>query len=193
MKKISSITILLMSLIVVFIAHNNAKLLQNDVIEFSNIGSVELKFYIKKGVYQSGDLVSSIKDCSSVDFLKCITFDSTIIMIPKKEFLNNLEGEYFEGVNEAQNLSFNVQKINIKILGEKINGFLFNVGNFEVPYIASNQDESLSGTYFYSLDHGVLFYKHNAVELGHNFKKILVSELYWSKTMCGLFSISSCD
>ncbi len=193
MKKIGLITIFLMSLIIVFIAHNKAKLLHSDAIEYSNIGSVELKFSINNEIYQSGDLVSSIKDCSSVDFPKCITFDSTIIMLPKMEFLNNLEGEYFEGVNEAQSLSFNVQKINIKILGKIINGFLFNVGNFEVPYVTNNQDEALSGTYFYSLDHGILFYKHNAVELGHNFKKILVSELYWSKTVCGLFSISSCD
>ena len=174
--------------IIVFIFGCKSLFFNNEELIYSNMWGADTSFNLNKNFYSITDVIGSIKNCNSEKYPSCIIFDSTVIMIPKLEIFNEIEDNYYKGRNESLDLNYTITKLEIKVLGKKIKGYLFNVTNPKEMLSGESILGELKGNYFYSINDGILFFYHY-VEVDSNSQKwTMVSELNWSNTGCGFFS-----
>jgi hypothetical protein len=187
-KKTPLIFSLLAFVVCVFISGCESRLFNNDDLVYSSMWGMDNSFSLDEMTYSIGDVSGSLKDCSSVEYPKCLIFSSTVIMLPKLEIFNKIEDSYYEGRNEKLGLNYSLREIEIKVLGEKIKGYMFYVGHSNEIIDDETMLGKLKGTYFYSMTDGVLFYEHNSEIVLSNQKRARLSVVNWNTTMCGFFS-----
>lgn len=188
MKMKSRVCLFLVVASSLLIAGCDSLFVNREELVYSSTGEVETVINLNKKFLSIGDSFSPIEDCSSPDFPKCLKFDSTVIMLPTENVFDKFEDGYYEGRNKKLDVDYNISKLEIKVLGRKIEGFLFNVGHtYELAY-GKKMLGNLKGRYFFTFGDGVLFYEHNSEIFLNDEKKERVSNIVWSTTGCGLFS-----
>lgn len=187
-KKKKRFFILLAMIIGFNVAGCKSHFTNNKLFVYSSIGDIDISFSLNEMSYLMGDEFGPIKNCSSKKYPKCLIFDSTVIILPKMDIINGIEGSYYEGRNEELDLNYTITKSEVTVLGKKIKGYMFYVAH---PHEMMNSEVilgKLKGAYFYSMSHGILFYEHNSEIILSGQKKDRLSVINWSTKKCGFFA-----
>lgn len=188
-KKVSRVFVLMAVVIGLFISGCQSRLFNNEEIVYSSMWGIDYSFDLNDMSYSIGDVIGIIKDCSNVEYPKCLIFGSTVIMLPKLDVFDEIEDDYYEGRNESLGLDYTLRKLEIKVLGKKIKGYMFYVGHSNEIIDGEIMLGKLKGTYFYSMTDGILFYEHSSeIVLLSSQKRARLSVMNWSTTTCGFFS-----
>ena len=178
----------LMYLSVLIILGCDSRLFNNDKLIYSSLDDLNISFNFNEMYYSIGHGLGDINDCSSDEIPKCLTFDSTIILIPKLEIFDMLEDGIYEGRIETLDLEYIIRERDISVLGKNYKGYWFYVAHSDEVFSRKAMPEKLKGAYFYSKKHGILLYEHNSLIFYNSDMGSRSSEIYWSNSECGLFS-----
>lgn len=175
------------------IAGCNSVEMQKDNYTYSSLNRFDLSINLNKMIYEIGHELSLIKDCSSAEFPFCLTFDSTIILIPDFNLIDDFEDGFHEGIYEDLNIKYVIHKVEANVLDEIIDGYLFNAEQISEITKQELIQEQLKGAYFYSPNKGVVLFEHNYIVRSFtDYKPEVKTETFWSNSRCGLFH-GSCE
>ena len=140
-----------------------------------------LEINLKSKIVLEGSGVNSLSNCNIDGFRKCFIFDSTIIAIPRESVLPSGSFEKYSSGNVlGGRLKYNITKTELDLGGNNYSGFFITIG--ERPKLID--EGKVYGSYFYSLEHGVLIFEHydyvsdDYTKIGDNL--FLISRTLWS-------------
>jgi hypothetical protein len=193
--KISSFTVIIISALAIgYIEPDYSLMTKANRATYVGIDNYDFKIDVVDGLYTETDVVGSVKDCSSERFPACITFGSTIITLPEPSYYKKADSVgYAEGVTEEKNLAFTIYPSSINVLGNEISGYRLTVGMDNMTHSIGRHVDGTYGSYFHSLDYGVLFFEDYQVVINpSDNSREMVAYTLWAKNECGLFSKNNC-